>query len=405
MAKKDPKKKSKVKPKAKVKAKAAPSRPASSRPAPARPGKKSAASKATASRSSAPVSRSGKPAARSKTSARPAPKQKPVRALPPPTPVSESRTKEKSPEEANPEARPAPKGRGEGDDRAGMDNVMASLTQIFGGREFLSDADLDAFLDSKIASGEIPPSAALDPLDEAQSLIYEAWNSPEPQRIRLAHRALELSPDCADAYVILAEDAKDSKQALEFYRKGAEAGKRALGAQFQKLEGRFWDAMETRPYMRACLGLAESLWDTGKKEESLETMREMLRLNPSDNQGVRYVLIQTLLENGADEEIGKWLQMFKSDPSSSLKYTHALWLFRREGAGAKANAQLEAALKANPHVPPYLLGKIKIPKDLPEAIAPGSEEEAASYAVGAAAPWLKTLGAAEWLAGRARGAG
>jgi tetratricopeptide (TPR) repeat protein len=288
--------------------------------------------------------------------------------------------------------------RTEGDDRAGIENVMASLTKIFGGRDFLSDADLDAFLDSKIASGEIPPSAALDPLDEAQSLIYEAWNSPEPQRIRLAHRALELSPDCADAYVILAEEeAKTKQQALDFYRKGTEAGQRALGPQFQKLEGKFWEVMETRPYMRARLGLAESLWDSGKREEALDHLRDMLRLNPSDNQGVRYILIQTLLENGADDEIGKWLQLFPRDPSATFKYTHALWMFRREGAGAKANALLDAALKANSHVPPYLLGKKKLPKDDPGSVAPGSDEEAAAYAEGAFDPWHGTLGAVEWL--------
>ena len=286
------------------------------------------------------------------------------------------------------------------DDEAGLRNVMASLTSIFGGRDFLSDADLDAFLDSKIASGEIPPSAALDPLDEAQSLVYEAWNSEGPQRVRLARRALETCPDCADAYVILAEeDSKDRKHALELFRKGVEAGERSLDPSlFQTKAGKFWDIMETRPYMRARLGLAECLWESGKKDEAVTHLRELFRLNPSDNQGVRYILAQCLLETGAEGELGELLERFRDDTSPEIRYSHALWAFRREGPGRKASAVLAEAVKSNPHVPAYLLKRKQPPKEGPVSAEAGSDEEAAAYAIGATESWHKTLGAVDWLA-------
>jgi tetratricopeptide (TPR) repeat protein len=184
-----------------------------------------------------------------------------------------------------PEAVPA-------EDEGTLRKVMSSLTALFGGRDDLSDAELDALLDSKMASGEIPPSAALDPLDEAQSLVYEAWNSEGPQRVRLARKALETSPDCADAYVILAEDAAgDGREALQLFKKGVEAGERAIGPEtFRKSAGRFWEVMEARPYMRARLGLAECLWEQGLQEEALGHLRELLRLDPADNQGVRRLM-------------------------------------------------------------------------------------------------------------------
>jgi tetratricopeptide (TPR) repeat protein len=288
------------------------------------------------------------------------------------------------------------------EDEAGLEKVMASLSEIFGGKDFLSDAELDAFLDSKIASGEIPPSMALDPLDEAQSLIYEAWNSEGSEKIGLARRALDLSKDCADAYLILAEEeAKTQEAALGLYRKALEAGKRALDpALFAASAGKFWEIMETRPYMRARLGLAECLWDLGKKDEALEHLRELMRLNPKDDQGVRYILLQCLLESGADEELGALLDRYGKDTSPEIRYTHALWMFRREGPGQAANALLKEAIKANRHVPGYLTGKQRLSKRVPEAAHEGSAEEAEAYAAGAFDTWHRTLGALDWLASR-----
>jgi|GEM_PF-2160507 len=292
-----------------------------------------------------------------------------------------------------------------GEEEAGLDNVIASISKIFGGRDFLSDADLDAFLDSKIASGEIPPSAALDPLDEAQSLVYEAWNTEGPEKIHLARRALDLSENCADAYVILAdEDAKSLPAALELYRKGVEAAKRSLDPSiFARSAGKFWDIMETRPYMRARLGLAECLWDLGKKAESIEHLRDLLRLNPNDNQGVRYILVQCLLESGADEELGELLGRYPGDSSPEFLYTKALWMFRREGPEGSADDLLARAIAANPHVPAFLLKRKKLAADSVDSSGPGTVGEAEAYAAGAMDAWNKTLGAADWLSGHAPG--
>ena len=43
--------------------------------------------------------------------------------------------------------------------------------------------------------------------DKAQDVMYEAWDQAEPRkRIALANKALTISPLCADAYVLLAEE-------------------------------------------------------------------------------------------------------------------------------------------------------------------------------------------------------
>jgi len=45
------------------------------------------------------------------------------------------------------------------------------------------------------------------PLEEAQDLCFQAFDAIGRQRIALARKAIQACPDCADAYVILAESA------------------------------------------------------------------------------------------------------------------------------------------------------------------------------------------------------
>src|SRR3954468_24632469 len=51
------------------------------------------------------------------------------------------------------------------------------------------------------------------PADQAQDLVLEALEEPdERRRVELARQALGLWPDCADAYVLLAEHARGRKE-------------------------------------------------------------------------------------------------------------------------------------------------------------------------------------------------
>ncbi len=287
------------------------------------------------------------------------------------------------------------------------DDIFSSLSKIFGGKN-LSDEDLNAFLDSKMASGELPPSLDLDPLDEAQSLIYEAWNTQGKEKIKLAYKALELSDKCADAYVILAqEEAKTLPAKMDYYRKGMEAGKRSLDEDFfTESIGHFWMAMETRPYMRARFGLAHCLLKMDLTKEALEHFRELLVLNPSDNQGVRYILMHILLARNLDKELGALLAGYPDDGSPELLFTSALWHFRQNDKSKKALAILKEAIEANSFIPAYLTGQKKISRALQidfekgntATIEMGSAEEAAFYYFNAHRSWMETEGALTWLA-------
>ena len=58
-------------------------------------------------------------------------------------------------------------------------------------------------------------------LEQAQEIMWDAWDEQNAtRRIDLARKALTISDDCADAYVLLAEEVASSlHEAMELYTK------------------------------------------------------------------------------------------------------------------------------------------------------------------------------------------
>ncbi|MBI2844383.1 MAG: hypothetical protein HYX78_13375 [Armatimonadetes bacterium] len=236
-------------------------------------------------------------------------------------------------------------------------------------------------------------------LDRANDLVYQAWEEDSKnKRVKLAKRALDMSQDCALAYLILAEDAaRDDDERARLLQQAVEAGERALGDDFKALAGKFWRVLETRPYMRARQSLADFRYERGDLEGAIEDYQEMLRLNPVDNQGVRYSLSSCLLLAGRDRELRKLLKKYREDFTAQWLYTRALLSYRESGWSVRANQDLDKAMAKNKHVVDYLLERKRLPDESPPFYSLGSEEEAVIYAELFLKPWKATPGAVEWL--------
>jgi tetratricopeptide (TPR) repeat protein len=287
-----------------------------------------------------------------------------------------------------------------GFDRRAMEKMHADLGRLMNEQEFESINDANAFLTQFIGTKEIPrPNRELTPVEQAQDKMYEAWDAEDERRVELAREALALSPDCADAYVLLAEETTESaEEARDLFEKGVQASKRALGeAFFEENAGHFWGILETRPYMRALAGLAQSLEVMGETKQAMEHFRELLRLNPNDNQGNRFEFARVLLKEGADEELGELLDRYKEDETAAWLYTRALWIFRKEGPSRWASGALVKAFKQNPFVPLYLIQVDQIPDEPPDYIELGGESEAIEYIGLNGMTWLDTDGAIPWF--------
>ena len=284
-------------------------------------------------------------------------------------------------------------------DRRAMERAMSDVERFMAESNFQNVEEANAAIQARfVGPMDAVTSTATTPLEKAQDLMYRAFDARGRRRIQLARKALELSADCADAYVLLAEEAVDPNASLDLYRQGIAAGERAIGPDIMRDEvGHFWGIVKTRPYMRAKMGLAHCLQKMNRTEEAISQYQELLRLNPNDNQGVRDVLLPLLLVVGRDADAGALLAQYADDPTAVWQYGWALWTFRKEGDSAAARRRLRDAVRANRHVPRYLTGTAAMPDLLPESYSLGSVEEAILCADELIDAWRKTPGAVPWL--------
>jgi hypothetical protein len=142
-----------------------------------------------------------------------------------------------------------PSRRGGPPDRRAMERLTAEVQRFTQDLQFESLEEANAALRERF-SGPLDdlPSTATTPLDQAQEVMYQAFEARGRRRILLARRALELSADCADAYVMLAEESRTPGGALAFYEQGVAAGERALGPElFAQEAGHFWGSSARGP--------------------------------------------------------------------------------------------------------------------------------------------------------------
>lgn len=236
----------------------------------------------------------------------------------------------------------------------------------------------------------------------AKSLLQQAQREEDIYEAqRLVEEALEAVPEMVEAWLLRAELEDDSVEAaLGAYRKAAEYARQELGERFfLEEEGRFWEILESRPYMRARLGEALCLYEAKQPEEAIAVFREMLRLNPADDQGIRYTLLSIRLELGQVEKAHLLLEEYSGDTSPVWLYGRALVDFLLKGP-TPAQAARERALRMWPQVAEHLAKPLPIPEDedtlaLPEISDDPDEEELCAYEMRSI--WDANPAAKDWL--------
>lgn len=281
------------------------------------------------------------------------------------------------------------------------ERVHADLGRILKEQNFASIEDANEFMAKLLRNtgGVLPKTKPATPLEQAQDLCFDAWDAPSPRRaVALAKEALRLSPDCADAYNILAAmDAQSPEEALLLYEQGVAAGERALGAKFfEENKGYFWGITETRPYMRAREGVAQCLWMMGRTQEAADHYRALIELNPNDNQGNRSALLAIHFQQGRIEDAEELLKRYPDDALADFAWGRVLAAILR-GDEKGARRHMREALRMNPHVGAYLSGKKRMPKHIPQSVDWGQPSEAAAYVRLFGSAWRSRPEAMDWL--------
>jgi tetratricopeptide (TPR) repeat protein len=233
----------------------------------------------------------------------------------------------------------------------------------------------------------------------ATVLCEASQEQPSRRELQMLRQALRLDPDCADAYFLLARRESDAARAEPLYRRAVEAARRSLGDDAFNVPGfPFWLAVESRPFMRAMAGLAGSLDLQGRHDDSIDVLAEMLRLNPGDNQGVRYRYLTLLLMTGRLDDARRLLESpdYRDDACAVWDYATALVAFK-QGRRADADAALARAVSRNELAVELLLDPSLIPPGPIPGWTPGDASEAVVVADLLAEPWGSDAKALRWL--------
>ena len=149
--------------------------------------------------------------------------------------------------------------------------------------------------------------------------------------------------------------------------------------------------------MRAKAGLADCLFAKNRLNAAIDIYKEMLELNPSDNQGVRYLLSTLLLGKKDLSDYESFIKKHPDEDCALWQYNNALYHFKKRGKSTKREKELLKYYKFNPHVVDYMLGMKEIPNEPPHFIGRGDENEAVAYIFDAIHTWGKTDGALSWM--------
>lgn len=260
----------------------------------------------------------------------------------------------------------------------------------------------DAFLDALELSPDVVSGAGHSRQERrmiAERLFDASCDCRDPMMaIAYALRAVRLDPACLDARVLLAIAAGGpSSELIEELETIVAVGEADFGPEFFKENhGHFWGLMETRPYMRARHKLAYELYEAGRIGDAIRHYEEMLKLNPGDNQGLRYSLLAHYLEANDLDGARRVLKTYGDEPFALFLWARVLERYL-SGDLIEAVEALQQARRQNPHVESFLVGKAKVPKTLPDYYGIGDIAEAVTCVDAIGPAWKKHREAIQWL--------
>lgn len=253
-------------------------------------------------------------------------------------------------------------------------------------------------------------------------LMQTAWRERNPEaRIKAAKEAIGLNPECATAYILLAEEeAGDISEAdtklREAYRIAETNHRRSQQLQHQSnlLESQHRRDTNVMIYIRRRLAMCAR--KLGKLKEAVKMFKDLTKEVPPimNVLNIHENLLEALLEMGNYADVQAVLAKyddFSLPKSAAICYTAALLKARavadkfsadiagRRGLSGSEMTAVEAihrAVEFNPHVPPYLLQmrSIILP---PEHILKRGDSEAISYAFFHLQHWRRVDGALNLL--------
>lgn len=137
----------------------------------------------------------------------------------------------------------------------------------------------------------IPGEDPEDPFDDPITCSVDLKNAGEYREAEtILHDLCQADLCCLDAHAHLGNLRFDNHQedAIRHYKVGFSIGELSLGRDFKGVLP--WGCTDNRPFLRCVKGYGLCAWQLGRFDEVLEIFQRMFWLNPSDNQGIRFLI-------------------------------------------------------------------------------------------------------------------
>jgi tetratricopeptide (TPR) repeat protein len=151
----------------------------------------------------------------------------------------------------------------------------------------------------QVIPGEDPDDPDVDPILESNDLKGAGdWSGARKILMGLCQADLR----CLDAHAHLGNLSlpRTPEHAIRHYEVGLRIGELSLAEDFDGLLP--WGLVDNRPFLRCLHGYGLCLWRLGRFDEAGRVFDRMLWLNPSDNQGARFLIGPTAAGEPWEEE-------------------------------------------------------------------------------------------------------
>lgn len=210
----------------------------------------------------------------------------------------------------------------------------------------------------------------------AQLLAYEAYLAPtEEERRDLAKKASVLGPENPDVLLLQAEVEQNPEKGIVLYEKAIENASRVFEAGEQP-----WQNIPNRSFMRAAFSYGIHMFNMGQYDDAASMFLDLIKMNPTDNQGARYEGVASLIHAKRFNEAAEILVRYEKGSEHDATYLYLDWKLEEvasNGESTNLDEMRKLAAKANSHVLHLMTFKVKpIPYPRYKTLEPGSEDEA-----------------------------